>query len=315
VEQYLTLCLRARDLSARVAERRAFDRADVHREVLAQTLGVSEEQARHYQQTLYRILNIREERLGEPRTWRDFQRRLGSLGRSREWLGQHVEHMVLGHNPNHDLMRAVQVSDTAPMDLGRLAVGLVWTYTLRGNQLVEKREQDGDYKAFVEWLTPDTTLRLTLRLDDFLFTEAANRELRFRGAKAQAVQQLAHTCNAYARTLITAEREFYATYSLDILRDLYAELETTLNVLPEGAFLLNIGWGGGWEVKTIGDLLHKALGEDGFRQLRQRYRLGVAPRTGQLTHSAPFPKTRRIAYEGGAARWALGWVKVEPQKG
>src|SRR5262249_46211058 len=62
--QYLTLCLRGRDLSTRIAERRAFDRADVHREILAQTLGVPEEQARHYQQTLYRILNIREEYLG-----------------------------------------------------------------------------------------------------------------------------------------------------------------------------------------------------------------------------------------------------------
>src|SRR5262249_2012993 len=161
----------------------------------------------------------------------------------------------------------------------------------------------------------DTTLRLTLRLDDFLFTEAANRELRFRGARAQAVQHLAHTCNAYARTIITVEREFYAMYGLDVLRDLYAELEATLNALPDEAFLLNIGWGGGGEVKTIGDLLQKALGADGFRQLRQRYRLGVAPRTNQLTLNAPFPKTRRIAYEGGAARWALGWIKLEPHAG
>jgi CRISPR type III-A-associated RAMP protein Csm5 len=211
-------------------------------------------------------------------------------------------------------MRTVQVSDTAPVSLDRLAVGLVWTYTLRGTRLVEKREQDGDYKAFVEWLTPDTTLRLALRLDDFLFTEAANRELRFRGARAQAVQQLAHTCNAYARTIIMAEREFYATYGPDSLRDLYTDLEATLSALPDGAFLLNIGWGGGWEVKTIGELLRKALGADGFRQLRQRYRLGMAPRTGQITPNAPFPKTRRIAYEGGAACWALGWVKVEPQE-
>jgi CRISPR type III-A-associated RAMP protein Csm5 len=315
VEEYLTLCLRTSDVSTRFAERQAFDKADVQREILAQVLSVPEEQARSYQQTLYHILGIREERLREPRTWRDFQRRLERLGRSREWLGQPVERAVLGPNPNHDLMRAVHVSDTAPGALEQLAVGLVWTYTLRGNRLVEKREQDGDYKALVEWLTPDTTLRLALRLDDFLFTEAANRELRFRGARAQAVQQLAHTCNAYARTIITAEQEFYAAYGLNVLRDMYTELEATLSALPDGAFLLNVGWGGGWEVKTIGDLLRKALGNDSFRQLRQRYRLGVAPRTGQHTHNAPFPKTRRIAYEGGAACWALGWVKVEPQAG
>jgi CRISPR-associated protein Csm5 len=314
VEEYLMLCLRARDVSARFAEHQAFDKAEVQREILAQVLSVPAEQARSYQQTLYRILNIRQERLGETRTWRDFQRRLQNLGHSREWLGQPVERAVLGRDPNRDLMRAVQVSDTAPVNLDRLAVGLVWTYTLRGNRLVEKREQEGDYKALVEWLAPDTTLRLPLRLDDFLLTDAAH-ELWFGSPQIQAVQQLAHTCNAYARTIIMAEREFYATYGPDSLRDLYAELEAQLSTLPDGAFLLNIGWGGGWEVKTIGDLLRKALGADGFRQLRQRYRLGVAPKTGQLTPNAPFPKTRRVAYEGGAARWTLGWVKVEPQAG
>ena len=290
VEEYLTLCLQARDVSARFAERQAFDKADVQREILAQVLSVPAEQARSYQQTLYRVLDIREERLVEPRTWRYFQRQIERLGRSREWLGQSVERAVLGRDPNHDLMRAVHVSDTAPVALERLAVGLVWTYTLRGNRLVEKREQDGEYKAFIEWLTPDTTLRLALRLDDFLFTEAANRDLRFRGARAQAVQQLAHTCNAYAHTIITAEREFYAAYGLGILRDFYAELEAMLHALPDGAFLLNIGWGGGWEVKTIGEVLRNALGADGFRQLRQRYRLGVAPRTGQILPTRRFPK-------------------------
>ena len=243
------------------------------------------------------------------------QPQLERAGRSREWLEQPVERVVLGPNPNHDLMRSVHVSDTAPADLERLAVGLIWTYTLRGDRLVEKREQNSEYKTFVEWLTPDTTLRLDIRLDEFLFTDAANRDLRWRGDQTQAVQQLARTCNTHVHTIITAEQQFYATHGLDVLRDYYAELEVTLNALPDRAFLLNIGWGGGWTVKTVGDLLHKALGDGSFRQLRQRYRLGISPRTRQLDLNAPFPKTRRIAYESGAARWALGWVKMEPQEG
>jgi CRISPR/Cas system CSM-associated protein Csm5 (group 7 of RAMP superfamily) len=95
VEEYLTLCLRARDVYARIAADRAFDKANVQRDILAQTLGMSAEQARSYQQTLYRVFDIREERLGEPRTWRYFQRQLERLGRSREWLGQPVERAVL----------------------------------------------------------------------------------------------------------------------------------------------------------------------------------------------------------------------------
>ena len=83
--------------------------------------------------------------------WRKVQYQLEELRGNPRWLGQPVERAVLGRNPNHDLMRAVQVVDSQPVAVERLAVGLVWTYTLRGSRLVEKRESDGDYKNFVEW--------------------------------------------------------------------------------------------------------------------------------------------------------------------
>jgi CRISPR-associated protein Csm5 len=317
-ENYIALRLRSFDLLQALEKMEGgnskYSNPQAHERAIVQVFG--DERAKALGSVLYRVLNRPVERLQRS----DFERfaewhwRLKRVEVNPRTLADPIEQFIIGRTPNRDLMRAVQVSDTAPADLEQLAVGLVWTYTLRGNRLVEKREQDGEYKAFVEWLTPNTKLRLALRLDDLLLTDAAH-ELRFRGPQTQAVQQLAYTCNTYARTIIMAEREFYATYGPDSLRDLYAELEAMLSALPEGAFLLNIGWGGGWKVKTIGDLLRKALGADGFKQLRQRYRLGVAPRTGQLTPNAPFPKTRRIAYEGGAARWALGWVKVEPQAG
>lgn len=315
--RYLTLCVRSRDLFTEIQRRRAFDAPDTHRTVLAETLNVNQDEARRFQQTLYRVLNVREDRLNEQREWRNFQQRLERLGRNREWLGQPVERAVFGRDPNHDLMRAVQVSDTQPVAIERLAVGLVWTYTLRNGRLIEKREQDGEYKIFVEWLTTDTPLRLDIRVDDLLFSDAANSDLHFRGAKEHAVRQLAQTCNAFARSIITAEQQFYADHRLvsaeretSALRDFYTELETTLSNLPDGAFLLNVGWGGGWEVKTIGDLLRIELGEEGFNQLRQRYRLGENPRTHQFDDS--FPKTRHIGYDGGAPMWPMGWMRLEP---
>ncbi len=312
--QYLALCLRSRDLFTEIQRRRAFDAPDTHRAVLAQTLSVSDDEARALRQTLYRVLNVREDRLGEQREWRNFQQRLERLGRNREWLGQPVERAVLGRDPNHDLMRAVQVSDTVPVGIEQLTVGLVWTYTLRGNRLVEKREQDGEYKTFVEWLKPDTTLRLDICVDDFLFTDTANRDLHFRGAKEQTVRQLAATCNDYARAVITAEKAFYTEHGLDSLCSFYADLETVMNSLPDRAFLLNIGWGSGWEAKTVGDLLRVSLSENDFKQLRQRYRLGEDPKTHQIDLNAPFPHTRRIAYDGGTPRWAMGWVKLIPKE-
>ena len=237
--------------------------------------------------------------------WRKVQYQLEELRGNPRWLGQPIERAVLGRNPNHDLMRAVQVVDSQPVAVERLAVGLVWTYTLRGNRLVEKRESDGDYKSFVEWFPSGTALRLDVRLDDFLFGDMANRELRFRDAREQSVRQLARTCNAHAQALVASEKEFLAACGPTVLHEFYQELEAALPALPEGAFLLNVGWGGGWEVKTLGDLLRTALGREGFQKLRQQHRLGRRP-------DAPFPKTRRLAYEGGAAQWPMGWVKLIP---
>ena len=237
--------------------------------------------------------------------WHNLQRQLSTLSGGRNWLGQPIERAVLGRNPNHDLMRAVQVGDSQPVAIENLVVALVWTYTLRGNRLVEKRESHGDYKSFVECFPPSTALRLNVRLDDFLLAGAAKRALGFRDAQEQAVRHLARTCNAHAQALAAAEKAFFSTYGPTALHEFYQELEATLSALPDGAFLLNVGWGGGWEVKTLGDLLRTALGREAFREVRQRYRLGRNP-------DAPFPKTRRLAYEGGAAQWPMGWVKLSP---
>ncbi len=310
---YLLLCLKAPELFNALRERRAFDRPEEHPAVIAEVFGVEEHDAAALQRTLYRILNVEERRLSD--TWRAFQQKLERLGQSREWLAQPIERAILGPNPNHDLLRALRVGDSRPTERDRLAVGLVWTYTRRGSRLVEKREEDGEYKTFVEWLVPETTLAFDITTDDFLFTERANRELRFRGAKEHVIRQLAETCRAYARAVIMAEKAFFQEHDLRPIADFYTELEATLNTLAEGAFLLNIGWGGGWEIKTVGDLVRQSLSREEFARLRARYRLGENPRTHRLDAEGHFPHTRRIAYEGGAPMWPLGWVTVEPQDG
>jgi len=308
--RYVLLCLKASEVLTALRERQAFDRPDEHRAVLARIFGVNEDEAEALRQTLYRVLNVEERRLA--REAHAFRRRLEQLSRSREWLGQPVERAMLGRDPNHDLLRALQVSDSRPVGRDRLAIGLVWTYTLRGHRLIEKREQEGEYKIFVEWLRPETALAFDLRTDDFLFTERAEREIHFRGPREQALRELARTCNAYARAVIEAERGFFEQYDLRPIAEFYAELGAMLDGLSDGAFLLNIGWGGGWEVKTIGDLLRRVLSPEEFAELRRRYRLGEDPRTHRIDVNAPFPHTRRIGYEGGAPMYPLGWVRGEP---
>lgn len=308
--QYLELCLYAQKIYQRLREERAFDRPEVHRDTIADVLELEDQEARSYQRTLYRTCGVREDHLSDQREWQRLERTLRNLGGKREWVGQSIEQQVFGRDPNHDLLRTLQVSDSEPVGLDALEVGLVWTYQPGpGGRLVEKVETDGEYKAFVEQLRIDTTLRLRLRIDDFLFSNAAEEKLHFQGERQQAVERLADVCNAFAADVIAHERQFYDDHSCPDLADFYADLEATQAALPRGGFLLCVGWGGGYETKTVTDLLVQQAGLD-LMDVRRRYRLGQSRRTGQY-HSL-FPKTRCIAYGSGAPMWALGWVQVVP---
>lgn len=307
--QYLELCVYAQKLHRRLKEKWAFDQPETHRRIIADVFQLEDQEARSYQRTLYQACNVREDRLNEQREWQKLKRNLANLEKRPEWVGQAVEQRVFGRDPNHDLLRALQVSDSEAVDLDALGIGLVWTYQPGpGQRLVEKAE-DGEYKAFVEHLKSDTALRLSLRVDDFLFSDAANEKLRFQGEKQQAVEQLADVCNTFAAAVIAHERQFYTDHSCPDLANFYAELEEKRTALPPGGFLLCVGWGGGYETKTVTNLLVQQAGLD-LMEIRERYQLGRSRRTGKY-HSI-FPKTRRVGYTGGAPAWAMGWMQLCP---
>lgn len=308
LERYLVLCTTAKEIHVRLRNLRAFDNVNVHREVLQQVLNVEGDALREYQILLYNLLKVNEREV--PRKGNEVERGLRNLGISKEWLGQAIERKVLGKDPNHDLMRTVHVSDTQPGDLSNLRVALTWTYTLKGTQLVEKREDNSEFKIFAECFRRGTILELTVRIDESLFGDSnspfgrdVERKLNFQDRQVQAIRELAKTCNYFATGLIHSERLFYEDYGLEDLKGYYDYLTEVQEKLPEGAFLLNIGWGGGWEPKTIG--VHEFLEEDDFQELRRRYRLG---KQGFYI----FPKTRRVVYAQGAPKFPLGWVSLEP---
>ncbi len=234
-------------------------------------------------------------------------------GRNPSWLAKPLEKDIFGRDPNHDIMRAIHVCDTSITNMDKIEVGLTWTYTIRSGKLVEKSVVgEGDYKTFVEWFTPSTDFILEINLDDFLFKEKCANYLGFKDTQINALKQMHTLCNSYSHSIIEQEKTWYRKYGMDSLYDFYCELEKTQQILSEGSFLINIGWGGGWEIKTVGDLLRNALGEDDFTTMvRQKYGVGKNPRTREVELKAPFPKTRHIGYEAGAPMWPLGWVKAE----
>ncbi len=283
-----------------------------HLKAIRQALDLDDADAQELLSVVYRTLgkDLQEAKLGNRRE-QIGARDLRSLDKDAQFLALPVERFLLGKDPNHDLMRTLHVLDTQPVSLEQMEVELVWTYTIRQNRLVEKREDDGEYKNLAECIKPDTHLQVRIDRDDYLLRRAAN-QLHFASTGVDAILKLPEICNRYAQSLIEHEMQFYTRYQLNPMLQFYDSLKQRLVSLPAGAFLLNIGWGGGWEAKTVGDILREEMDDEEFRDLRRKYQLGKNPKSRQIDWNSPFPKTRLVAYQNGGLRSALGWVLLEP---
>ncbi|GIV18874.1 MAG: hypothetical protein KatS3mg023_0625 [Armatimonadota bacterium] len=324
--RYLILAVYAKDIGQIVnrlakGNRQAEEDPQLHLRAIREALELDDAQeAEAFLQTLYRALgkHLEGARRGD-RYERVRMRDIRELGSDRRFLALPVERYLLGKDPNHDLLRVLQVGDSETTSLEQMEVGLVWTYHLnQSGRLQPKREQGMEYKSLAEWLKPETSVRLSLRIDESLLGEQANKVLKFKPTQQQAIRRLPEVCNSYARSVIGRQKEYVTRHHQPQLQAFYNQLQQRLDSLPGGAFLLNIGWGGGWEAKTVGDIVQEILHDDDyddFGELRKRYKLGENPQTNRINPDAPFPETRLVAYQGAAAAYPLGWVLLEPEKG
>jgi CRISPR-associated protein Csm5 len=232
---------------------------------------------------------------------------------NRSWAGQRIERRVLGKDPNHDLMRAVQVSDTAPIAVEALEMGVAWTVTLnREDQLVQKREGNREYKTFVEQIQAGQTLEFSIKIDKSLLRQREKRELGYSERQERVLcDDLAGVCNWVAEGLAKDESNFFGAYYLDEIASFYDTLLERIENLPDGAFILPVGWGTGYRAKTVIELLTEGE-NDLMMNLRQHYRLGESRSRRDYYHDE-FPKTRRVLYHGQRPKSPLGWVQITPK--
>jgi len=305
---YLKLAINAPQIARAVrelaeSEKADWSNSDIHRRAISEVLGVGAEEAERLAGQLR--VSIGKNRIGPEE--------IGDFLRSDRFVAQPLEKDLLGADPLTDLLKTIHVVDSAPVEINQLVVGETATFSLRNNKLARKEEWGKDYRVFAEMFMPRAELRMSVGVNEYLFSEHASGDLPFTPAQKNAVEDLAGCCNDYARAVFAEEKDFYTRYQLaEMVRD-YARLEDEMANLPPGAFLLNVGWGGGWEIKTVGDVVREALSAAEFRQLRQRYQLGRRPDDDRIDLDAHFPHSRQLAFSGGVAR-ALGWLKFEPQR-
>lgn len=232
------------------------------------------------------------------------QLRPQDLGRSRSWAAQGLEHELLstavrrGDAPNYSLLRALQVADSDPVDAGTL---------LLVNARVFGRHKTGA-PINLECIRPDTELTATLTIDNYLFDDAqANKKLNF-AARREWLQSLADLANEQARRRIEQEITFYRQRGASQAGAFYQALHGLLKQPTPGQFVIQVGWGGGWDSKTLSYLLPDKTRDavvEQYRLARNYFKAG----------ETPFPRTRRAVGKGQGEQIEplrpFGWLLVE----
>lgn len=235
--------------------------------------------------------------------------------RRQEYPARKIENLAFGNDPNHDLLRALQISDTEPVASDTVAIETAWTVTLnQNNQLVQKIEGNTEYKNCIEVIQGGQSLTFTLKIDDFLFREREKKILKFSKVKEKMLRKFADVCQFESEIHMENEQLFFQEYSFTEIANLYDKLLNLNNALTDGAFMLQIGWGTGYHANTVTSSFTE--GEDApvdMMALRERYRLGRSRSNQRQPYdSREFPKTRRILYRGKTPKAPLGWVKISP---
>ena len=233
----------------------------------------------------------------------------------REQPARQIENLTFGRDPNRDIFRALQVSDTMPLDSDSLEIGMAWIVTLNQNdRLVQKTDRGQEYKNFVQQIQYGQNFTFTLKIDELLFREREKTRLGFSDTQKEILQDIAEVCRSDADALMQSEQDFFDYYNLSEIANFYDKLIGLNNTLPEGAFLLQIGWGTGYHANTVTSLFtnDKESPEDLQMDLRERFKLGESRSRRGNYDEREFPKTRRILYRGQNPIAPLGWVKISP---
>jgi len=237
-------------------------------------------------------------------SWKEVSPSLDDLNPTNYWASQPVERQLFGPDPNHDLLRALQISDLT--NKGKPIDNLV----LVNAQVLTQKSQGSPIE--LEAIPGDITFEGTLKIDEFLFSEIAEPMLHFSDRKHWLDELLPRAQHhSHARIISLAEWFEHAEETQNIAR-FYRDLATSS--LKKNQALLQIGWGGGWDSKTYWTYLQENPKK--FEYLVGKYHLhkgakGSPPRR----EGDPFPRSKRAAMgiKDGLAKPVapFGWVLLE----
>lgn len=228
------------------------------------------------------------------------------------WAAERIEQAFLRQgtdrkegSPNYDLLRALHVGDSEPVDPSALRV--VNASVIGGRSQPSGLARSGTASSGapieLEAIRPNTSFRTRVKIDTALFSTWAQRRGLHLESKRSWVEALPQLVNRHSSNL--AERGLaWCSQNTERkkLEQFYQQIRD--NTQPDRCFV-QVGWGGGWDSKTLGSLLQRDDNE--FETIARRYHLrrgGRGARPG-----TPFPGTRRmwVRDSDGEVLGPLGW--------
>ncbi|MEP7353092.1 MAG: RAMP superfamily CRISPR-associated protein [Acidobacteriota bacterium] len=213
-----------------------------------------------------------------------------------------AEEIVLGSG-GRNLMRRVGAGDSHPTTYAGMKV-----YLLRTSTLIAR----GAGKYELGWKSARGTAEAK-RIDDStpVFAEMASPGVTFDGIWQEQSERdrerVFQASNKFAAMQLARHKEYAQWTGLAPLQATVEGLESKLNALGKGACLLSLGWGGGMLSKVSASL---SSGDDAEANSRTILKQAALYQKALAT-GLPFPKTRRIVFEGGKAAQIPGWVLLE----
>ena len=228
--------------------------------------------------------------------WNEVKPKLNrnAIGHRRSWAGQRLEKKIFGRDPNHDLLRALQVSDMMQEKKKDKGLILVNAQVLTQN--------DAGSPIELEALKAGISLQGSIKIDDALFEDWAEDKLHFQNRK-HWLYELIPRVNAHTQNRIDPLINWFNDAGITKIAKFYTQVRDAKVGSHQAIFQL--GWGGGWDSKTFGSHLKK--NEHLFKKLLSDFRMrkGHGP-------IKDFPVSKRLVVkDDGTNIYPLapfGWV-------
>jgi CRISPR-associated protein Csm5 len=237
--------------------------------------------------------------------------RVNRLNSKRAWAAQPVEQSLFGKDPNHDVLRVVQVGDSAPLAATTLRLRRAHIYptavaTARGRS----RGLDIDLEVVAKNTTFELPIHIPVELlapGDGQFEVRRAAELSDWERRVAWIEKLAAHGRAFARQQLIEEVTYFQTRTdVPAAHLFYNRLVEQFQQLGKGQFMARLGWGGGWHTKTLGAYLRQDTAN--FAAIVEKYKLNP---TGKAPPGAPFPLSRHLLRQpDGEPGEPLGWALV-----